>query len=134
MKSSELTFSFERPDYGESFLGLNVGAEGPDSGAVAADLAEVDAGTRFIVYTYAVSVIVMSFKHPTGVRVIPPGGNAVLHGLPYALVSLLFGWWGIPHGPIFTIGSLVTNFRGGIDLTPAFAAVVRGQRVSATGA
>ena len=31
--------------------------------------------------------------------------------------ALLFGWWGIPWGPIWTIGSLVTNLRGGRDIT-----------------
>ena len=28
------------------------------------------------------------------------------------LVSLLFGWWGIPFGPIYTIWSIAENFKG----------------------
>ena len=35
----------------------------------------------------------------------------------YTLISLLAGWWGIPWGPIYTITSLVTNLRGGKDVT-----------------
>jgi hypothetical protein len=33
------------------------------------------------------------------------------------LISLLFGWWGIPWGPIYTVTSLFKNFGGGRDVT-----------------
>jgi ATP-dependent phosphoenolpyruvate carboxykinase len=29
----------------------------------------------------------------------------------------LLGWWGIPWGPIYTIAAVVTNIRGGKDVT-----------------
>jgi hypothetical protein len=32
------------------------------------------------------------------------------------------GWWGIPWGPIFTVPALVTNLRGGIDVTESMLA------------
>jgi len=29
----------------------------------------------------------------------------------------VLGWWGIPWGPIWTISTIVTNLRGGRDVT-----------------
>ena len=40
-----------------------------------------------------------------------------LQGLPFTLLSLLLGWWGIPWGPIYTIQSLWVNLKGGRDVT-----------------
>jgi hypothetical protein len=34
------------------------------------------------------------------------------------------GWWGIPWGPIFSIQSLITNFKGGKDLTAEIGAAM----------
>ena len=45
-------------------------------------------------------------------------------GLPYTLISLLAGWWGIPWGPIWTVMTVVQNFAGGKDLTPAVLAAL----------
>jgi len=33
------------------------------------------------------------------------------------LMSLTFGWWGFPWGPIWTIQTLAETFRGGLDVT-----------------
>ena len=79
---------------------------------------------RLVVYQYCISVVILSFKRTSGVKVIAPGKNAVLPGLPYTLISLIFGWWGIPWGPWWTIRTIVTNFRGGIDLTEAIRSTV----------
>ena len=32
-------------------------------------------------------------------------------------LSLLLGWWGIPWGPIWTIGTVFKNLTGGVDVT-----------------
>ena len=74
-------------------------------------------GGRCVRYEFAVSVIVLSFRRFSSIYFIPPGASAVKPGLPWSLISLLFGWWGIPWGPIFTIMALVKNFRGGEDVT-----------------
>ena len=43
--------------------------------------------------------------------------SPVNKGLRYSAISLLLGWWGIPWGPIWTISTMVSNFRGGKDVT-----------------
>ena len=78
---------------------------------------EVQQGGRFVVYTFVVSVILMTFKRSSSVYYIKPHMGSVGTGFKYTLITLLVGWWGIPWGPIYSIGGLITNFRGGKDVT-----------------
>lgn len=78
---------------------------------------EINRGGRLVIYTYCVSILVMTFKKPTEVRLIKAGGNAVAAGWPYLLISLLFGWWGFPWGPIYTVECLYRGLGGGVDVT-----------------
>lgn len=89
---------------------------------------EVAAGARLVVYQWAFSVLVMSFKRPSGVKLIRPGQGRFWAGLPYTLLTLVVGWWGIPWGPVWTVQSVLRNSRGGIDVT---AAVMRPNRAQA---
>ena len=52
---------------------------------------EINRGGRLVVYTYCVSILVLTFKRSTEVRLIKAGQNAVAAGWPYLLVSLLCG-------------------------------------------
>jgi len=83
---------------------------------------EIQRGAKFVCYQYCVSVLVMSFRRSSDVYYIPAGQSALTKGLPWTLLSVVAGWWGIPWGPIFTIQSLVTNFGGGKDVTGPISA------------
>lgn len=78
---------------------------------------EVNRGGRFVIYTYCVSVLIMTFKRPTDVYLVKAGRSAAAASWPYLLVSFLFGWWGFPWGPIYTVQSIYQNLCGGIDVT-----------------
>jgi hypothetical protein len=78
---------------------------------------EVQRGGKFVFFYYSVSVILMSFRRASPVYFIPAGQNALGKGLPWTLLTLVAGWWGIPWGPIYTVQSLVVNFKGGKDVT-----------------
>ncbi|MFA4936211.1 MAG: hypothetical protein WC568_10295 [Candidatus Methanoperedens sp.] len=39
--------------------------------------------------------------------------NLIAIGLVYTLVTLVFGWWGLPWGPIYTLETLYRNIVGG---------------------
>ena len=78
---------------------------------------EVERGGRFVIFEYCISIFVLSFKRVSGVQFIKAEDSAFRKGAPYSLISLLLGWWGIPWGPIWTISALVTNCRGGRDIT-----------------
>lgn len=73
-------------------------------------------GGRFVVYTYVISYIVMTEKKPSDVFYLRPGDSAFGHGIKYFLISILFGWWGIPWGPIYTIQAIYYAFTG-VDVT-----------------
>ena len=78
---------------------------------------ELQKGARFVIYQYAVSVVVMSFRRPSNIYFIRSGQRSLTPGLGFSAVSLLFGWWGSPWGPIYTFQSLWNNFKGGRDVT-----------------
>ncbi len=91
-----------------------VGAEGLDVHTVRQ---EVDRGARFVLYTYCVSLVLVTLKRPSDIYFVPAGQSRVVKGLPFALISLFLGWWGIPWGPIYTVQSLVNDLLGGKDVT-----------------
>ena len=78
---------------------------------------ELQNGAKFLLYQYCISIVIMTFRRSSDIYFVRAGQSGVGKGMPYTLVSLLFGWWGIPWGPIYTIGSLITNLRGGKDVT-----------------
>lgn len=78
---------------------------------------ELDRGGKFVIYQYAISIIVMTFRRSSDVYFIRGNESGVVKGLSYTILTFLFGWWGIPWGPIHSIGSLYQNLRGGKDVT-----------------
>lgn len=87
---------------------------------------EVKEGGRFIYYVFTISLIVVTFKRTSGVYLIRKKDNKVTKGIGFTLLSLLFGWWGIPYGPKYTLESIVTNVKGGKDVTDEVMATVAG--------
>lgn len=79
--------------------------------------AELQRGAKFVVFQYCISIIVMTFTRSSNVHFIRAGHSTIGKGLPYVLISLLFGWWGIPWGPIFTVTSVAKSLTGGKDVT-----------------
>src|SRR5690349_13996101 len=78
---------------------------------------ELAHGAKFVIYQYAISIVVMTFRRSSDIYFVKAGESGVVKGLPFTLISLVFGWWGIPWGPIYTIGSMVNNLSGGKDIT-----------------
>lgn len=99
-----------------------IGTEGMSGEQVAAELSR---GGKFVIFQYTISIIVRTFKRSSNIYFIRPGENSVVKGLPFSLISLMFGWWGIPWGPVYTIQSLVTNLQGGKDVTQEILATLR---------
>ena len=67
---------------------------------------ELEDGGRFVTYTWCVSLLLMSFRRPSGVIYLPPGRSGIAAGMKYLLISLALGWWGLPWGPFYTLGSV----------------------------
>jgi hypothetical protein len=82
------------------------------------------AGSRLVFYEYCVSLVVLTLRCPTRLHLLRAGDRGVLRGLPYALVSLLLGWWGIPWGLVYTPATVFTNLCGGHDVTEEVRAML----------
>lgn len=96
-------------------------------GMSAADLQrEAEKGARFVYYSYTLSFIIVTLRKTSGVYLIKAGENAVQRGFRFTLLSLLFGWWGIPFGPKFTLQSIRVNRKGGNDVTDEVMSTVAG--------
>lgn len=76
------------------------------------------AGTRCVVFEYCVSAVLVTARRSSRVYLLRPEEHGLWRALPYALVSLLVGWWGIPWGVVCTPLALISNFSGGRDVTP----------------
>lgn len=95
--------------------------------------AELKAGSRFVIFPYCVSVLIVSFKRSSGVYYVRKGESVFSKALPFSLVSLFLGWWGIPWGPIWTIATLYTNAMGGKDVTNQVVQALNSQPLPVAG-
>ena len=88
------------------------------AGLTAADLeSQLAAGGRFVFYEFCISFILLTLRRQSAVCFLRAGDRGIVRGLPYCLLSLFFGWWGVPWGIIYTPLTLFTNVRGGCDVT-----------------
>ncbi len=78
---------------------------------------EIDHGGKFVIYDYTISIIIMTFRRSSNIYFVRSNENALMKGLGFTLLTLGLGWWGIPWGPIYTIGALYRNLSGGKEVT-----------------
>jgi hypothetical protein len=78
---------------------------------------ELNRGGKFVVYRYCFSALIVTVMQGTDIYFVRSTESRVVKGLPWTGISLVAGWWGFPWGPIRTVQSLWTNFRGGIDVS-----------------
>jgi hypothetical protein len=72
--------------------------------------------TRIREYDVVVSLLIVSLRFPSRPVIVgTESGRAVRIGC--TVVSLVLGWWGFPHGPLWTIRALVRNVRGTLEIT-----------------
>ena len=82
-------------------------------------VAEINRGGRFVFFEYCISLLIFTLRRPTPVVFLRADESGWLRGLPYTLLSVLFGWWGLPWGVIYTPLCLANNLAGGCDVTLA---------------
>ena len=92
---------------------------------------ELAKGARFVVYEYAISLLVITFYRSSNVTFIKADENAVVKGLGFTFLTFLLGWWGIPWGPIRSVQAIITNFKGGKDVTERVISAMRQSAQSA---
>jgi hypothetical protein len=98
---------------------------GIDNMTVQAVNEELSKGAKFVVFPYCFSIVIMSFKRSSDIYFIKSGEGAFGKSIPFLLISLFLGWWGIPWGIIYTIQCLIDNVRGGRDITDQVISALR---------
>lgn len=78
---------------------------------------ELQNGARFVIYRYCISIVVLSFMRPSAIHFVRCNESRFAKGVPYTMLSLVLGWWGIPFGLIYTVWSVASNCSGGVDVT-----------------
>jgi len=90
-------------------------------GIDALTLADVEAklreGARFVFFEYCISLIFVTLRRPSAVVLLRKDELGLVRGLPYTLISLLLGWWGLPWGIVYTPMAVFTNLSGGREVT-----------------
>lgn len=77
----------------------------------------VDDGGKFVYFPYTISIGIATFKRSSSIYLIRSGENSFKHSYRYVLTNGILGWWGIPWGPVYTIGSVYHHMKGGKDVT-----------------
>src|SRR5262245_6773149 len=72
---------------------------------------------RFVLFQYCISVLILTFGRSWDSYLLRVGGRAARYSIGFTMLSLIAGWWGLPWGPIYTIGAVATNLAGGKDVT-----------------
>ncbi len=66
-------------------------------------ITDINKGGKFISYGYCVSIVALTFRLTSSPYFIKSTELPSKYRLKYNILSLLFGWWGLPWGPIYTL-------------------------------
>ncbi|MBB1283986.1 hypothetical protein HRH25_06340 [Flavisolibacter sp. BT320] len=73
---------------------------------------EISGGGSFVQYTWCISLLVVTYRYRSPVYFLCKNQNAFIKGLPFTIITLLFGWWAVPYGPYYTLASIYKNVAG----------------------
>ncbi len=68
--------------------------------------------TEITQYQVALSFLIVSIKVPSRFLIAGDTSKTAI-AWSYTIASVVFGWWGIPWGPVYTIQSVFRNLKGG---------------------
>lgn len=74
-------------------------------------------GAKFVVFPYTISFVLMTLKRNSDIYFIRPNEGTFKYSFSYVLLNFFIGWWGLPWGPIYTIGAIYKHIIGGTDVT-----------------
>jgi hypothetical protein len=77
----------------------------------------IDNGSRFIVMQYCISIVARTFRLYSPAYLVEKDQRLTKYKITYNLLTIFFGWWGLPWGPIHSIRSIYINRSGGVDVT-----------------
>lgn len=130
--ATEIAFSFSNADYARQFCRINDRRDQPPRWHESAARLELAQGLRFVTYSYVVSAVYVSVVLHSRVFALGNAQSRLLPGLRYSLLTLCTGWWALP-GLFLSIGAIIRNCRGGLDVTDRAMRALAGEPVTAYG-
>lgn len=91
---------------------------------------ELEQGGRFVVFQYCISPILVTIRNTSPIYFLRANEDGKAQAWKYNLLNVLFGWWGIPWGPIFTLAAVASNREGGKNVTTEVLDQLRQRRAS----
>ncbi len=88
-------------------------------------LTSLSRGAKIIQFQYCFSFIFLTLTRQSPLFLKNPKEGVGALGLKYAIISLLFGPWSIPWGPLRALQSLIIDLRGGRDMTSSVVALMK---------
>lgn len=79
--------------------------------------AALERGDRCVRFRYVLSFVFVTCDYESTVHLMPATSDGTWRGLPYCLITMLFGWWGLPYGPIQSVAAIRSWMDGGEDVT-----------------
>jgi len=77
----------------------------------------VNKGGKFVIFPYTISFVIMTLKRNSDIYFVRADENSFKYSYSFVLLNFFIGWWGLPWGPIYTIGALYNHIIGGKDIT-----------------
>ena len=77
----------------------------------------VNQGGKFVIFPYTISIVLATFRRSSSIYFIKPNENTIKYSYGHIGANLLLGWWGLPWGPIYTIGATYKHITGGKNVT-----------------
>jgi hypothetical protein len=74
-------------------------------------------GDRVVRFEYCISFVFLTWRRESEEIALRDGQSAAIASLPYCLISLFLGWWGIPWGVFLTPICIWRNLKGGRPVT-----------------
>lgn len=78
---------------------------------------QLEDGAIGVRYEYCLSPVVATLRYQSRVHLTHSWEMRVLRGIPYSLLAVLLGLWGLPWGPVLTLRACWVNLCGGVDVT-----------------
>ncbi|MDQ3279634.1 MAG: hypothetical protein M3Q06_15010, partial [Bacteroidota bacterium] len=86
---------------------------------------EIAQGGKFVQYAWCVSLLVVTYRYRSAVYFIRKDESAFVKGLPFTIITLLLGWWGIPYGVFYTLHTVYSNIDGKCVTEPVMKRLYR---------
>ena len=75
--------------------------------------------SKHVHFEYCISLLFLTLRRKSEPFTVAQGKSAARASLPYCLITLLLGWWGVPWGILLTPLILWRNLTGGYPVADA---------------